>query len=78
MTSAERGVHSSFGYASSKFMSGERAGFKSFKDISLLHIQFKDSLKSASELKIFRKVCDTEEKDGRNHIYFEFLQRNTK
>ena len=41
------------------------------KTFSLLHIQLKDSLKSAFELKIFKKMCDTEEKDGRNHIYFE-------
>lgn len=41
----------------------------------MLYIQFKGSLKSASEVKIFRIICDTEEKDGRNHIYFLFLQR---
>lgn len=45
------------------------------KASSSLYIQFKDSLKSAFEVKIFRTICDTEEKDGRNHIYFEFLQR---
>lgn len=44
------------------------------KAFSLFYNQFKDSLTSASEVKIFRIICDTEEKDGRNCI-FEFLQR---
>lgn len=45
-----------------------------FKDILFALNSVQDSLKSASEVKIFRNICDTEKKDYRNHIGLNFYK----
>lgn len=75
MTSTDRQIHRSLATPLPNLRPMKEQDLRHSKAFSLLYTLFKDSLKSASEAKIYRIICDTEEKDGRNHIYFEFLRR---